>query len=241
MRLRSGRQTGAAPVVRRRRVARAVQPRTIQSVARRAARREIRRNTELKRFYRSSTAATTPAALIFNHTIGGTIARGNEIGEREGDEINIKSIHFRLTLINSNVAVAGGTGWFRFLVLKRFQPAGGITQLFKANANTVEGYNYSAAGDVNQITAPINDKRYKVLLDKKMRILPQTFDAMGRYMLLKKFKLRINKKFKYSTNVANDVDIVPNLYVIGFVQWDNSSVATNLNYTLKHWTYFTDS
>lgn len=240
MKLRSGRIVGRPTTPARRRT-RARVPRTVVTTARRVARQEIRRSHELKRHYRSTTAAASPAAIILGHAVGGNMVQGDAIGEREGAKINVKSLHFRLTLSNTNTALAGGVGWFRFLVVQRLHPEGGLQELFKANANTVNGYNYVTTGDVQQITAPINEKRYKTLLDKKMRILPYDLQSQGRHTLLKRWRLRLNRMINFSTNTATDADVLPNIYYLGFVQWDNSSTVNTIGYTMKTWTYFTDA
>lgn len=242
MRLRSGRTIGATAPARRRRVrARRAPTGAVARVARTVARREIRRGTELKRSYRASTAAASPAAIVIQHAIGGAIAKGDDIGTRTGASINLKSIHMRLRLVNNNATLAGGTGWFRFCVLRRMHPDGGVLQIWKPYSNTETGDAYVTTGNVDQITRPFNEARFKVLMDKKIRILPADLNSSGRYFTMKKYRLKLNKKLRFGTDVATDADVLPNIIIIGFVQWDNSSTVNTITYALDYWQYFTDN
>lgn len=237
MKLRSGRILRTTTVQRR---PRRVKATTVAATARRVARREVRRSKEIKRNFRSSAGSTNGTTTVINQTIGGNCNQGDDVGEREGTKLKALSVHMRLRLNNANTTIAGGTGWFRLLVVRRVQPAGGITELFKANNNATIGYTYITTGDINQITAPINELRYKVMLDKKIRILPQDLNSNGRYMCLKKYKLRLNKIISYSTTTANDTDLTPNMHCLGFLQWDNSSVVNTITYDLDTWLYYQD-
>lgn len=241
MKLRSGRVIGTTSRVRTRTRRRTAVRGTAARTARAVVRREIRRQHEIKRHFRSSAGSATPAALVFQHALGGNMAQGDAIGEREGSKIDVKSMHMRLNIRHVNTTLAGGQGWFRLLVVQRLHPQGGVLQLFKSNMQNVEGYDYITTGDVNQITAPINEKRYKVMLDKRIRLLPYDLNSAGRNMVLKRYKLRINRKLNFSTTTATDADVTPNIFYLGFVQWDDGGTTSALAYNLKVWTYFTDN
>lgn len=241
MKLRSGRViTARARTVPRRRVRPTRTTRVVQNIARRTARRELRRNKELKRHYRASgTATTNGTATVINQTVMGNCSTGDDIGNREGAQVLARSVHFRLFLQNLNTAIPAG--WFRFLVVKRKHPEGGLDELFKPGSNAVDGSDYSATGDVMQITAPINEKRYTVLLDKRIRILPDNISSVGRSTLLKRYSIRLNKKLNFTTNTTTDADVTPNIHYFGFFQWDDSTVTNTIRYNCKTWTYFNEN
>lgn len=228
MKLRSGK------VVRRTKKKRSTK--TVTSIVR----RELRKHDELHRCYKGSLNATANStALLFDYTIGDNISQGDTIGQRTGATINLRSYVMKLNIKNAN-STLNGKGWLRMLVVRRLFPAEGMQNMFVAKSIAVDGQNY-VPGDLANITQPINNRKFKVVMDKKIRILANNHSSLGRATLLKQYRLNFKKKLKYSTQSANATDIIPNLHVVGILTWDDGSLLSEAEVNMESWIYYTDN
>lgn len=238
MKLRSGRIVGArAPTPRRRRRSAPARARaSTAQVARRVARQEIRRNTELKCFYKEIDGTdSVPSTLNSEWVIMRGNDPGDEPGQRAGQEIILKNVNMRLTVQNPNT---DADGWVRFIVVKRKKPEYGYASIFQAKASHHDGENYSS--NVLRITQPLNTRLYTPILDKKIRVLRKLAGEQGRSLHLKKYKLRFNKKITFEVT-EDQYNILPNYALCVIVQWDDGSTTRVMNTNLAMWQYYTDS
>lgn len=239
MKLRSGRIVGArAPTPRRRRRSAPARARTaaVTQVARRVARQEIRRNTELKCLFKDHDGTNSiPASLNVEAIVMRGSQQGDLVGNRAGSEVILKHINMRVTIQNPN---GDADGWVRFIVVRRKKPEYNFTRLFQAQASNVDGEDYSS--NMLRITQPLNTRLYTPILDKKIRILRTGGGQQGRSIALKKYRLRINKKMSFET-VEDNFNIMPNYGIVAIVQWDDASTTRGMNINFSMWQYFTDS
>lgn len=176
----------------------------------------------------------TPASTGMSHTVGQGISQGDSTVSRDGHQIKLTSSIAKVRVINNS---ATRNGWLRILCLQRQDPSQGINKLFRG-VGSVDGVGYSVGGSLTQIQEPINTVAFKVLLDKKIRLLYADPASVGRNVHLKSYKVKLNKKLTYVTQAANQVDIHPNAYWFCFVQWDDSSVADSVDVTTEIWDFF---
>lgn len=238
MKLRSGRIL--ATTVARTRVPRrkstTVRERAVTRVARRVARKEIRKDRETKRNFYSFDPVSSISSVLYEHTVGSQIGLGNNLGQREGGEVHVRTVHLRLKIRNQDVEAPA---WFRLVLVKRMRPGTGLAQVFRGQSDSPDGAPI-VLSDARSMNMPINERMFKTILDKKIRILPDLAHSMGRNYLYKRYKIKINKKLKYEEESADEVNIMPNYHLFAIYQWDDLNNTRQLNHSLDIWTYFTE-
>jgi hypothetical protein len=160
---------------------------------------------------------------------------GDEPGQRAGQEIILKNVNMRFSVLNENV---DADGWVRFIIVKRKKPEYGYTAMFQARASHHDGENYSS--DLLRITQPLNTRLYTPILDKKIRVLRKGAGEQGRSIALKKYKLRFNKKMTFEVT-EDQYNILPNYAICAIVQWDDGSLTRPMALSLEMWQYYTDA
>lgn len=233
MRLRSGKSTGRAPSARRKR----------RKKSSKALTKTIKR-VMLKNMETGVVGSFTDLPAINNQTIqtllaiGDNIPQGDNQGDRHGSEILYTGIRFHIKVRNLN---PGQAGWLRILCVRRKEPNAGLNGLFTSLGNGVNGVSY--APDNRFLNRPINKALFSVKFDRKIRVLGNDPESMGRNQIQKKYWIKFNKtKLKYTVVTTNGsgTDILPNYLLLCFVCWDDDNATRTMPVHTHNWEYFKD-
>lgn len=177
--------------------------------------------------------------LLHRHVVGQSIVKGTDRGDRVGDSIDMKGIKIRFNIKNER-GFARAYPVMRIMLLKDREPHISLgTNMFKGEGTTsYNPENYVSTGDFDQIWKPLNRRKFAVLMDKKIKLLPYEVESMGKWQ--KNFTVYIPLKYRIKYNPdadGGDYDYIkPNLNFCYFFEVDNGaavSAPTDLDFNAK--------
>lgn len=192
--------------------------------------------------------ANQSPTVIQTVTLGESIAKGVDTGDRIGWDIKYKGLKMQWIIANQKDS-KDKLAYLRLLLVRDKEPFSGTlyTKMFD-NVDAAGIWNpqdYTTSGDPLQIWKQINRKRYTVIKDKKIKIAPkQSGEYTSWYKPIHMYwPLRANIKIPPDADPgagANPNWISPNFRLIWFVQYADGSTPANPNIdvTLKLSEYY---
>jgi len=163
--------------------------------------------------------------------IGSLIQRGDGEANRFGSKVYVSKINVTAYFRNSTTLQKG---WLRMMVLQNLRPADTHNQigLFEGIADWYQPVDYEISngtdkGSVNQIFKKINQMGYRVLHDKRHRLLEDQPDTDGKNVVTLDFDVPVNRVFTWRAGTTTIEDsLLPNIKVCFFVERDSPTATT---------------
>lgn len=197
-----------------------------------------------KQHFTDVTTANVAQGTWNIYTIGQTIAKGTDRGDRIGDSIQLKGVKFRFELTNNGATITK-CPTFRIMLLRNREPHISSTiNCFKGEGTTqFQPEDFDTTGDYNQIWKPLNRRKFAVLFDKKIKLLNQVNESQGKWK--KNFTVYVPMKasLKYNPEVdaGNFNYIKPEYLLVYFYEKVDSSVnvsPSNVDFDCKITEFF---
>lgn len=183
-----------------------------------------------------SPGAPTTVNIGFNyklHQIGQGIQSGTSAGDRLGTKIYVKKVNFQGWIRNPNLTQRG---WVRLLCLQNLRPTDTENEigLFEPHTDSYLPLDYKASngttdGSVNQIFKRINKMGYRVLADRKYRILEDVNESNGKNFVRFNFDVPVNQVMTFNAFIPTSEKILPNLRINLMTERDTPSATSWTN------------
>lgn len=165
--------------------------------------------------------------------VGAGINSGTSASDRLGTKIYVKKLNIQGWIRNPNTSQRG---WVRMLCIQNLRPADtdNVVGLFEPTVDSYLPINYNTSngtslGSVNQIFKRINKMGYRVLADRKLRILEDVAQTQGKNFVRFNFDVKVNMVFTINANIPIEDKILPNIRVNLMTERDspNATAWTN--------------
>lgn len=176
-------------------------------------------------YYTNYTAMSV--GTIAYHQLGAGITKGDDVGQRTGSQITLRGIRWYMHMKNENATI-NKNGWWRILILHNKRPTELFTEKMFA-ARPVSGTSENAPRDFlttgyrGNIWDPINRTKYRVLLDRRIRILHEGAESAGKNNRDITIKRRFRRTLTYNTEVTDSDKIFPQIIALAFFEYDDGS------------------
>lgn len=159
-----------------------------------------------------------PADLKYHH-VGLNIAKGDQMGDRDGDQIYLKGVEMQMTMFNWDTQFRY---YIRVVLLKSARPYSDVYADFFVTEATVNApVDLVGDGDSENLIKKINPAKYRVLADKKFTVGPHGGDR--HHLLAKRFYMPINHKMTYTADTPSITD--PGYYLVWWImRGDNAAL-----------------
>lgn len=170
---------------------------------------------------------------------------GVNMGQRIGHQVRAKGIKM-LWEFNNNSTTITSMHCIRIIVAKVLQPSeNAATNFFVSSASAQNNpTNFGAGADFTQSYLQLNRAKHKVMLDKKIKIMPRVNESNGRWFrsirLYVPFHMR---KITYAVDAVPNAERIRPYYVIYYYieNADNQAVGANtVTSSLRLRQYFRD-
>jgi len=197
----------------------------------------------LQRCHVGDSNSSTLATSINQYQIGSQIVQGLQLNQRLGQTVRMQGLHINFELRNNSTSYIQ---WVRCLLVERKQ--GGDwdpgEDMFRGTISS-QGTDYGVTPNLSHIEAPINSKKFKVIKDRKWKLLPENVASMGRHLQLGSMYVPLRRSLTYEnqgippgTNEEATIDVTPNIFFLWFVQNETNSGVLSVEIKFDFWEYF---
>lgn len=172
--------------------------------------------------------ANMSVGTLYHYTIGSGITKGTDRGDRIGDSIDMKGLKMRFDLRNTATTMLDYPT-VRIMLLRTREPhTSEIENMFKGEGQReFQPEDFANGGDFDQIYKPLNRRKFSVVMDKKIKLMPAVAECRGKHQ--KNFTVYIPMKSRLKYNPEADAGnwdyIKPNYVLLYFVEKNNSATG----------------
>lgn len=190
-----------------------------------------------------------PSGGVYNFTIGGNIGKGDDVGSRTGDSIELQYLHLHGHIFNYNTSPFQ-SGAMRMMVVRNKFPQETLTDdFFMSDSAAAQPDNFTT-NQRGSITRVLNPNKFEVVFDKVLPLpvwndqdhgVERTKNHNCGGMAYLSYRVPLKKRVKFEDGGTATSDITPQYKVIWWVVSNYHNPAADFPTGLVGFQFYIDT